>query len=497
MALRLRGATSGYIELKAPASAGDNTLTLPTNNGSANQLLKTDGSGNLSWTDDNSGVSLSGSTNNTIATVTGANALQGEANLTFDGSVLNVAGNVDINNGTGQAHYEISQTNGNTVKFGLVSGSNIELSGSSNNDFYIKLNGNNERLRIDSSGRVLVGHSASVDTSTFHSKIQVMDTDAEASITIGRFSNDASATAINLSKSRATNKGSHTDGELHDNDGIGNIFWWGSDGSDYEEVARIGAEAEALFTGSSTPGALTFHTTASNATTASERLRLTSTGVIQCGTAATLKAEINNAVSGHQFISQCSDNNNGFEIYQQHGSTATRNTLAVYDNRGNSGAKQLAFAVRGDGLTIHQGAICMNNETTISNQLNDYERGSYTPTCDAWGSFTVGFGYYVIIGDQVTAWGFIEDPSSTTSGNAIQIGLPVASSSNTFGQGGSGGIMTENVKLSDGNETVTYVLADQAKMRLYHITDSGWATVNGDDCGSTSGIYFNVTYYTS
>ena len=100
---------------------------------------------------------LTGSTNNTIATVTGANALTGEANLTFDGSVLNVVGNVDINNGTGQAHYEISQTNGNTVKFGLVSGSNIELSGSSNNDFYIKLNGNNERLRVTSGGDILLG----------------------------------------------------------------------------------------------------------------------------------------------------------------------------------------------------------------------------------------------------------------------------------------------------------------------------------------------------
>ena len=90
MALRLRGATSGYIELKAPASAGDNTLTLPTNNGSANQLLKTDGSGNLSWVDDNSGVSLSGSTDNTLVTVTGANALQGESVLTFDGNDLQV-----------------------------------------------------------------------------------------------------------------------------------------------------------------------------------------------------------------------------------------------------------------------------------------------------------------------------------------------------------------------------------------------------------------------
>ena len=39
-----------------------------------------------------SAVSLSGSTNNTIATVTGANALIGEANLTFDGTDLLVAG---------------------------------------------------------------------------------------------------------------------------------------------------------------------------------------------------------------------------------------------------------------------------------------------------------------------------------------------------------------------------------------------------------------------
>ena len=38
------------------------------------------------------GVSLSGSTNNTIATVTGADALAGEANLTFDGSTLTMAG---------------------------------------------------------------------------------------------------------------------------------------------------------------------------------------------------------------------------------------------------------------------------------------------------------------------------------------------------------------------------------------------------------------------
>ena len=46
------------------------------------------------YVDSVSGVSLSGSTNNQVVTVTGANALAGEANLTFDGTVLAVTGNI-------------------------------------------------------------------------------------------------------------------------------------------------------------------------------------------------------------------------------------------------------------------------------------------------------------------------------------------------------------------------------------------------------------------
>ncbi len=83
--------SSNYVGFKAPATVGTSLVwTLPAADGSPNYLLKTDGSGTLAWTADNTGVSLSGSTNNTIATVTGANALQGEANLTFNNSVLSI-----------------------------------------------------------------------------------------------------------------------------------------------------------------------------------------------------------------------------------------------------------------------------------------------------------------------------------------------------------------------------------------------------------------------
>ena len=48
MSIRLNG-TTGYVELEAPATAGSNTLVLPTGNGTNGQVLSTNGSGALSW----------------------------------------------------------------------------------------------------------------------------------------------------------------------------------------------------------------------------------------------------------------------------------------------------------------------------------------------------------------------------------------------------------------------------------------------------------------
>ena len=137
-----------------------------------------------------------------------------------------------------------------------------------------------------------------------------------------------------------------------------------------------------------------------------ERLRITSAGVIQCGTSATLKAEINNSVSGHQFISQCSDNNNGFEVYQQHASNTTRNNFAVYANTGSGNAKNLQFAVRGDGAVTKPGqplaviGTTQNNLTpstgsiiqfdyAATNRGNHYNTTNYTFTCPVAGDYMV------------------------------------------------------------------------------------------------------------
>ena len=53
--LTTSGGNGGTVTLTAPANTTSNAaveLTLPVDDGNANQLLKTDGSGNLSWVDD-------------------------------------------------------------------------------------------------------------------------------------------------------------------------------------------------------------------------------------------------------------------------------------------------------------------------------------------------------------------------------------------------------------------------------------------------------------
>ena len=69
-------------------------LTLPNDDGASGQVLTTDGSGVLTWTTPTggTGVSMTNGVDNRVMTATAAQAITGEANLTFDGAKLDVAG---------------------------------------------------------------------------------------------------------------------------------------------------------------------------------------------------------------------------------------------------------------------------------------------------------------------------------------------------------------------------------------------------------------------
>ena len=84
---------------------------------------------------------LTGSTNNTITTVTGANAIQGEANLIFNGSKLVATGDIECSTG----YY---QTNSSTERFSLThDGANCYLENQIGS-FYVKSVDNANTLEV-------------------------------------------------------------------------------------------------------------------------------------------------------------------------------------------------------------------------------------------------------------------------------------------------------------------------------------------------------------
>jgi hypothetical protein len=104
------------------------------------------------------GVSLSGSTNNTVCTVTGSNAIAGEANLTWDGDYL-------VLHKASSAETYIRFTN-TTTGTGTANGSYVGLDGDENlrlwniEDKHIRMCTNNiERIRIENDGDVYIGNS--------------------------------------------------------------------------------------------------------------------------------------------------------------------------------------------------------------------------------------------------------------------------------------------------------------------------------------------------
>jgi hypothetical protein len=79
-----------------PPAAGGVQFTMPVSDGDNDQVLATDGGGNLSFKNQSSGMSLSNDANNRVVTATGSGSGNGEANLLFDGSTLTVTGNITV-----------------------------------------------------------------------------------------------------------------------------------------------------------------------------------------------------------------------------------------------------------------------------------------------------------------------------------------------------------------------------------------------------------------
>ena len=126
------------------------------------------------------------------------------------------------------------------------------------------------RLTIDSSGRLLIGTTSTVNS--FTDTLQLFKADSTAAITVKRASDNAYAPYFNFIKSRGSTNSAAT--VLQSGDVMGYIRFSGTDGTDTAEAATIQAHVDGTPGANDMPGRLVFYTTADGAQNATERPRI-------------------------------------------------------------------------------------------------------------------------------------------------------------------------------------------------------------------------------
>jgi len=410
----------------------------------------------------------------------GTSTAQGNANA--DDLVVSTAGHSGITIRSGTSH------NGNLFFADGTSGGD-EYRGwidYKHNDNVMSIGTNAaERFRIDSSGRLLIGHTASIDQ---NSKIQSFTTGTDTFAGF-KYGDNAAPNIIRLGKSRNASIGGNT--IVADDDEIGRIGFVGADGSDFQDCAAIQCFVDgAPSNGTDMPGRLVLSTTSDASGSLTERLRIKSDGETNIGTGSVNIAKFCQSGNKHQIVGQAADNVAALDVYSQHGNDGDRLSFAVSDNR--TGSKSNAFAIRGDGnvlidttgngygglkiyddsggdynvryvagrnqsatshvfmrsgrtqnqspwadetpvehARIARGGIAFGGDTADANTLDDYEEGTYTPviTCATSGGYNLSGSYYTMayrkIGSFIHIQGYISvESESGTPNGTLRITLP-------------------------------------------------------------------------
>ena len=210
------------------------------------------------------------------------------------------------------------------------------------------------RLLINSSGKLLIGHTTARAVSGVSSPLQIQGTDVTtASLSITRNSADTGAAFLVLGKTRGASNGAVD--SVNSGDVVGTIRWAAADGSDFNNYcAQIRADIDGTPGTDDTPGRIVFATTADGNSVTTERMRITNSGRVGIGTSSPEKRF---HVTGSALVADTTGNN--LEI---------RSTV----NNGNDSTLILAKA-RGGGTP----AIVQDNDDCGEIQWKGYDGNSY------------------------------------------------------------------------------------------------------------------------
>ena len=186
-------------------------------------------------------------------------------------------------------------------------------------------------------------------------------------------------------------------------------------------------------------------------------------------------------------------------------STQATDTNKALRVRNNSDTDTFAVSYKGSVFLGSGTGIYFDGSTSGSNQLDDYEEGTWTPS---WSFETSGsavssayFGSYIKIGNIVhVSGGLLTSSISSPTGNAVVLGLPFQAT--TASNRDFAGSLTQ-VRRFASNMSDLRVEASGAtsSLRFYDNTTSAnnFGQLQGSDFNSGAGqniVFFNVAYET-
>jgi hypothetical protein len=285
---------------------------------------------------------------------------------------IDSSGNVGIGTTSPSQLFEVRGSTAIMARFRDSSNGIIDLktTGSTNSD-PVQIDAQNrelsfafnstEAMRIDTSGRLLVGATSAASIGSQQFRFNVSGESFANSGTVQvRYGASGGPTAI-FANARGTTASPAT---LQNSDELGKIRFYGHDGTDFANyAAAIQAEVDGTPGSNDMPGRLIFQTTADGSGTPTERLRINSLGQLLAGTTSTRTTGYNTTSGGqiHQELTgfggiTCFTNANNaegtfFTLGKSRGTSA--GAVTVVQNNDRIGG----FNFQGtDGTDIHTAA---------------------------------------------------------------------------------------------------------------------------------------------